>query len=28
MAANAEDGEGQVDPWLWRTLVSALTDRD
>jgi putative heme degradation protein len=28
VAANSEDGEGQVDPWLWRTLVSALTDRD
>jgi putative heme degradation protein len=28
LAANTEDGEGQVDPLLWRTLVSALTDRD
>jgi putative heme degradation protein len=28
MAANTDDGEGQVDPWLWRTLISALTDRD
>ena len=28
MAANADDPDGQVDPWLWRTLVRALSDRD
>lgn len=28
MAADSEDGEGEVDPWLWRTLISALAERD
>lgn len=28
MATNADDPDGREDPWLWRTLVRALVDRD
>lgn len=28
MAGDADDPDGVVDPWLWRTLVRALSERD